>query len=79
MEYLLKELGIIQQVVIQLLSSRPPSPLVFLRISTHFTATHGIPPASPTLKKNSFKCRLWVEPIVFTSDLHSRLHALYTQ
>ena len=63
----------------QLLSSRPPSPLVFLRISTHFTATHGIPPASPVLKKYSFKCRLWVEPIVFTSDLHSRLHALYTQ
>ena len=63
----------------QLLSSNPPSPLVFLRISTHFTATHGIPPASPSLKKNSFKCRLWVEPIVFTSDLPSRLHALYTQ
>ncbi len=63
----------------QLLSSRPPSPLVFLRISTHFTATHGIPPASPVLKKYSFKCRLWVEPIIFTSDLHSRLHALYTQ
>ena len=30
-------------------SSRPPSPLVFLLISTHFTATLGIPPASPTL------------------------------
>ena len=63
----------------QLLSSRPPSPLVFLRISTHFTATHGIPPASPVLKKYSFKCRLWVEPIVFTSDLPSRLRSLYTQ
>ena len=63
----------------QLLSSNPPSPLVFLRISTHFTATHGIPIASPALKNYSFKCRLWVEPIVFTSDLQSRLHALYTQ
>ena len=39
----------------QLMSSRPPSPLVFLRISTHFTATHGIPPASPSLKTSSFE------------------------
>ncbi len=30
-------------------SSKPPSPLVFLLISTHFTATLGIPLASPTL------------------------------
>ena len=27
----------------QLRASKPPSPLVFLHISTHFTATHGIP------------------------------------
>ena len=33
----------------QLPSSKPPSPLVFLLISTHFTATLGIPPASPVL------------------------------
>ena len=33
----------------QLQSSKPPSPLVFLLISTHFTATLGIPLASPTL------------------------------
>ena len=33
----------------QLQSSKPPSPLVFLLISTHFTATLGIPPASPVL------------------------------
>ena len=32
-----------------------------------------------TLKNNSFKCRLWVKPIIFTSDLLSRLHTLYTQ
>ena len=30
----------------QLEPSKPPSPLVFLRISTHFTATLGIPFAS---------------------------------
>ncbi len=33
----------------QLLSRWPPSPLVFLHISTHFTATRGIPPPSPAL------------------------------
>ncbi len=63
----------------QLLSSNPPSPLVLLLISTHFTATLGIPIASPVLKKYSFKCSSWVKPMDFTSDLHSRLHALYTQ
>ena len=30
-------------------SSKPPSPLVFLLISTHFTATLGIPLTPPTL------------------------------
>ncbi len=63
----------------QLSSSRPPSPLVFLLISTHFTATLGIPPASPILKGNSFKSSSWVKPMDFTSDLLLRLHALYTQ
>ena len=33
----------------QLMSSKPPSPLVFLLISTHFTATLGIPLTPPTL------------------------------
>ncbi len=33
----------------QLLSRWPPSPLVFLHISTHFTATRGILPPSPAL------------------------------
>ena len=63
----------------QLQSRKPPSPLVFLLISTHFTATLGIPSTSPTLKKYSFKCSSRVEPLDFTSDLHSRLRALYTQ
>ena len=63
----------------QLSSSKPPSPLVFLLISTHFTATLGIPPASPILKGNSFKSSSWVKPMDFTSDLLLRLHALYTQ
>ena len=38
----------------QLQSRKPPSPLVFLLISTHFTATLGIPLSSPALKKTSF-------------------------
>ena len=37
----------------QSLSSKPPSPLVFLLISTHFTATLGIPLASPALQVNA--------------------------
>ena len=63
----------------QLQSSRPPSPLVFLLISTHFTATLGIPPASPVLQLDSFKCSPGVEPRAFTSDLPCRLRSLYTQ
>ena len=38
----------------QLSSRKSPSPLVFLLISTHFTATLGIPLSSPALKKYSF-------------------------
>ena len=63
----------------QLKPSRPPSPLVFLLISTHFTATLGIPPASTSLKNDSFKCSPGVKPRYFTSDLPSRLRTLYTQ
>ena len=37
-------------------SRESPSPLVFLLISTHFTATLGIPLSSPVLKPCSFKC-----------------------
>ncbi len=63
----------------QLPSSKPPSPLVFLLISTHFTATLGIPLTSPALKQNSFQCSHGVEPRVFTSDLPRRLRSLYPQ
>src|SRR5205823_251434 len=63
----------------QLWSSEPPSPLVFLPISTHFTATPGIPLTSPTLKHGSFPCRLRVEPEDFTTHLPHRLRALYAQ
>ncbi len=56
-----------------------PSPPVFLLISTHFTATPGIPPSSPILKLGSLGCRSPGEPGHFTSHLPNRLHALYAQ
>ena len=63
----------------QLKPSNPPSPLVFLLIFTHFTATLGIPIASTSLKLYSFERSLSVEPIDFTFNLHTRLRSLYTQ
>ena len=63
----------------QVLSSKAPSPLVFLHISTHFTATRGIPLASPTLKSPRFQGYPRVEPWTFTPDVENRLRALYAQ
>ena len=63
----------------QFQSSKPPSPLMFLLISTHFTATLGIPLTSPALKPSSFQCSSGVGPRAFTSDLLCRLRSLYTQ
>ena len=60
-------------------SSKPPSPLVFFRISTNFTSTLGIPLTSPVFKLPSFKGNSEVEPQAFTSDLSSRLRTLYAQ
>ncbi len=50
---------------------KPPSLPVFFQISTHFTATPGIPLSSTVLKTNSIECRLAVKLPVFTSDLKS--------
>ena len=63
----------------QLRSRGPPSPLIFLLISTDFTPTPGILPSSPELKLASFQCTSGVEPRAFTSDLTGRLRALYAQ
>src|SRR5690554_4874657 len=63
----------------QLQAREPPSPLVFLPISTHSTATPGIPLPSPALKPTSFRCNSAVEPQPFTPDLIGRLRALYAQ
>ncbi len=43
-------------------SRKPPSPLVFLRISTDFTPALEIPLSSPVLKSASFQCTSGVEP-----------------
>ena len=63
----------------QLQSSKPPSPLVFFLISTHSTATLGIPLTSPVLQPCSFMSSSAVEPRAFTHNLQSRLHSLYAQ
>ena len=63
----------------QLKPSKPPSPLVFFQISTHFTATLGIPLTSSALKLNSIKSNSHLESRTFTSNLSSRLRALYAQ
>src|SRR5690625_181810 len=39
----------------QLQTRESPSPLVFLHISTHFTAPRGIPLSSSVLKSSSFQ------------------------
>ncbi len=55
------------------------SPPAFLLISTHFTATLGVPLSPPELKPSSFGCNSLVEPGAFTFDLQGRLRALYAQ
>ncbi len=60
----------------QLWSSEPLSPQVFLPISTHFTATPGIPLTSSTLQHRSFRGRLQVKPGDFTTELRHRLRPL---
>ena len=63
----------------QLRSSDSPSPLVFLQISKHFTATPGVPITPPALKLGSIEGSSAVELRAFTPDLPSRLRALYAQ
>jgi hypothetical protein len=63
----------------QLQPSKSPSPLVFLPISTHFTATLGIPLTSSALKPTSLQSSSYLENRNFTPDLIGRLRALYAQ
>jgi hypothetical protein len=52
---------------------------VFLRISTNFTSTLGIPLTSLELKTGSFEGNSGVEPRDFTPNFPIRLRALYAQ
>src|SRR5262252_1410857 len=58
---------------------RPPSPLVFLPISTHFTATPVIPSPPSHFKRSSIHRPSGVKLRAFTADLLPRLRALYAQ
>ena len=60
----------------QLRAGGLPSPSVFLLISTHFTATPGIPPTSLALKTCRIKGTPRVKPVDFTSDAQVRLRTL---
>ncbi|RLU75133.1 hypothetical protein CTZ27_38755 [Streptomyces griseocarneus] len=60
-------------------SRKPPSPPVFLLISTHFTATPGIPLRPTGLKRSSLAGNSSVEPRAFTCHLPRHLRALYAQ
>ena len=53
--------------------------LVFLPISTHFTAPPEIPCTSTSLKSRSFFCGAPVELKYFTKDFLNRLQTLYAQ
>src|SRR5438093_221349 len=46
----------------------PPSPPVFLQISTHFTATPGIPHPSPKLEPSSLSPSVAVRPLRPATD-----------
>ena len=63
----------------QLQSSNSPSPLVFFLISTHSTATLGIPIAPPALKSDSFSSSSGVEPRSYATNLPNHLRTLYAQ
>src|SRR4051795_3339792 len=60
-------------------SRMPPSPPVFLQISTPFNATPGILHPPPEFKPSSITRSSQVEPGDFTCDLVGRLRALYAQ
>src|SRR5437667_7284298 len=60
-------------------SRSPPSPLVFLPISTNFTSTPGIPRPSQALPLAIFARTSLVDPRDFTRDLQRRLQPLRAQ
>ena len=63
----------------QYLPSRPPSPSVFFQISTHSTATPGIPSAHAGLQHARTRRTSEVEPPAFTAGVACPLRTLYAQ
>ena len=63
----------------QLRASKSLSPPVFLLISTHSTATLGIPLTSPVLKFSSLGSSAEVKLRNFTTNLLNHLRTLYAQ
>ena len=63
----------------QLRPSKSLSPPVFLLISTHSTATLGIPLTPAALKPSSFGSSSEVEPRDYATNLENRLRTLYAQ
>jgi hypothetical protein len=63
----------------QLGSSTPLSPPAFLPISTHFTAPPEVPHAPTPLETISIRSTSPVKLRAFTTDLMTRLRALYAQ
>ena len=63
----------------QLRPSMSLSPPVFLLISTHSTATLGIPHTPTALKPTSFGSSPGVEPRNYATNLANRLRTLYAQ
>ena len=63
----------------QVSSRALPTPSVFLRISTHFTAPPGIPRPSPPLKPARLESPRSVEQSDFTPHAAGRLRTLYAQ
>ena len=63
----------------QLRPSKALSPPMFLPISTHFTATPGIPFTSTAFQPASIRCRTEVELRALTPDLTNHLRTLYAQ
>ena len=58
-------------------SRKAPSPLVFLPISTHFTATLGIPLSSPALKSSSIQSHTGLSP-AFSLQTKKTAYMLFT-
>ena len=56
-----------------------PSPLVFFQISTHFTASPGVPYPSLALKSSRVEGTLLVKLGAVTIHVEDRLRALYAQ